>query len=489
MDNALIEKEVRNRLVSIVGSLKVTAESPNHVMKAYGALVAKNATIRLDERNARAKTELANEAAAIFAADIANNPLIMGMPMSKAIAAADFTDPNGSLGLLSGTLVMQQTLPLMLSHHPLLSSITTDFSAEVGQLNQTAVTRIVLKPPVQTYDPTQGTDSRPLGWKIASPSQTVDVPVTLSDYVGVPLVFGAGTLNATPRKLFDESVPLAVNALGEYATDKISALMTAANFNAYKGNSAASGVTTSGSPNITVTSTANMYPGQAISGTGIPDGTYILSVDSGTAATLTRKATASNSGLTFTLNGGRVPTNYSSYVKALNDWGVASLDEIAGAFDLNKLPMDGRFAALLPSYYRKLGSDAAINALMQATGDPTYLTERRLPKVSSFEMHNSAWMPQSGNRVGFAGHKGSFVLKTRLPADLASFLPVSQSASITITDPSSGLSMLLVQYADLKSNYVEWRPEMILGAAPGDRRCGMVITSTFPRTSHVDASV
>lgn len=459
--------------------VSVTGISANEAIRSYGAVVAKNAAIPLSHATAAQKGELAREAAAIFAADISKNPAILDMSMDQAIKAADYSDAVGSVGLLSGSLVLQRALPLMLTNNPMIGAISTDFSDEPGLLNQTQNTRILLKPAVQTYDPTLDTGGRPKGWVTASPAQSVDVPVTLSDYVGIPLVFGISTLASTTRRLFDESAPLAVAALGDYCTSKLSALMTAANFVAYKGTSIGTGVTTSGSKSITFASTTIVFPGQAISGTGIPSGTYIASVESATAATLTQKATASGTGLTFTLNNSKVTTAYTTFVKALASWTVAELDNLAAAFDANDVPMTDRFAALSPAYYRKLGGDSNVLALMQGTGDASYLTDRRLPKMSNFELMNSPWMPSASNVTGFAGHKAALVLKTRLPQDLTGSLPgVSAPGSVTtITDPSTGLTMSLVQYFNLQGNYAEWRPEIMLGAAVGDRRAGLVITS------------
>lgn len=470
--------ELQGRIDAAVRRVIVTSQAPNDVIKQYAAVVAKNAGIPLDEKNAPLKAKLAREAAGIFESDIADNPRVSSMSMNDAIKAADFTDPIGSVGLLSGTLVMQKALPAMMTELPLLNAIATDFSDEVGTLNQTATTRIVLKPAVQIYDPTLDSSGRPNGWTNVSPAQTVDVSVTMTDYVGIPLVFGIGTIEATTRRLFEETSPLAVNALGEYAIGKLAELMTPANFNAYKETALTGAATTSGSATITYTSSDGVYPGQEVSGTGIPSGTYIASVESATSATLTRKATATGSSLTLALSGGLVPDKYTTYARALDSFSVADLDTMAGTLDTNKVPKSGRFAALLPKYYRKLGSDAAVNALMQATGDARYLTERRLPKISDFELLNSAWMPTAGNQTGFVGHKASLVLKTRLPMVLNGFGGVKPPGSVTtITDPGSGLSVLLVQYMDLKSNFAEWRPEIILGAAVGDRRGGLVMTS------------
>lgn len=70
---------------------------------------------------------------------------------------------------------------------------------------------------------------------------------------------------------------------------------------------AASGVTTLGSRVITFTA-GGLAPlqGQYVTGTGIPAGAYITSVDSTTQVTLNVPATASGTGLTFTLVAGQI---------------------------------------------------------------------------------------------------------------------------------------------------------------------------------------
>lgn len=460
---------------SAASHVQVTGVAAKDAVAAYGAIVAKNKALPFSAATAGEKANLAAEAAAIFAADLGKLPK---GDLHSAILAADSTSDN--LGVLTGALAMQASLPALLRSNPILSMITTDFSADPGQFNQTANTRIVLKPAVQSYVATPGADGRPQGWTITSPARTVDVPVTIDQYYAVPIVFGITDLASTGRDLFTEQAPQAIQAMGDYAVDLISALMTAANFNAFKGTTLAAGATTNGSKTVTVTSTANAFVGAEISGTGIPTGAFIKAVVDGTTLTLNKAATADGTGLTLTLSGqGAVPDAYTTYARAFADFGVQDLDKIAAAFDNNKVPMRDRFAVLASTYYRKLGSDSQINALLQGTGNAAYLTERKLPMISNFELQNSPWMPSSSNRVGFAGHKASFVFKTRLPQDLSNALPgTAMPGSVaTITDPSTGLSLALVSYYNMQAGYAEWRPELMAGVAVGDRRTGLVLTS------------
>ena len=468
------------RITPHSGAAAITQESSNHVMKSYGALVAKNASIRMSPETAAEKNALAREAAAIFAADINDNKTIVGMSIDEAIKAADYSDPNSQVGLLTGSLALQRALPLMQFEYPVLSQVTTDFTTEPGLLNQTVNSRIILKPAVQSYDTSVDTAGRPKGWSTVSAAKTVDVPITLDEYVGIPIVFGNNILASTMRNLFSEQAPQALYALGGYMVSKLTALFTTANYNAYAGTSLTGGATTSGSKSISFTSPTNpsLYPGLAITGTGIPADTFIVSVDTATTATLSKKATATGSGLTFTLGSSQVPTTYASYVKAMASFGVAALDDIAVAFDQNEVPMQERFALLNSGYYRKLGGDAAVIGAFTAWQKPEILTDRQLPKLAGFDLVNAPWFPSTSNRTGFAGTKAAALIKTRLPQDFIGAIGAQAPGSVTVvTDPATGLSVSLVQYVNLQSNYAEWRPEVLLGAAVGDRRAGMVITS------------
>ncbi len=73
-------------------------------------------------------------------------------------------------------------------------------------------------------------------------------------------------------------------------------------YNAAVGTTAfGGGSTTTGSPLVTMTSTAGLAPGMTLTGTGVPAGSTILSVDSATEVTLTQNSTAIAAGtITFT---------------------------------------------------------------------------------------------------------------------------------------------------------------------------------------------
>jgi phage I-like protein len=465
------------------GDPKVTKEAPNAVIKAFYGILAKNAALKLTKETSKEKGALAREAAAIFAKDIEKDDVLSMMPIEEAIKAADVADVQ--VGLLAGTLVLQRALPLLQFKYPVLGAITTDFSDEPALYQQTEVTRIIVKPAVQTYDATLDSAGRPKGWTTVSPAQSVDIPITLDEYVGVPIVFGVTTLAKTIRRLFDEQAPQALYALGGYFVKKLAALFTSGNYNAYAATSVGTGATTTGSEAASASSTANMYPGQAISGTGIPANTYIASITDSTNFKMTQKATATNSGLTFTLgpgfdDGGTVlpiPTTYATYAEALADFNMASLGKIGAAFDSAMVPDEDRAVLLNAAYFSRLAADPSFNTFFAAMRNPEIITDRQLPRLQGFNPISAPWFPSSSNRVGIAFSRAFAAVKSRLPQDFTQAVGAMVPGSVTTVSAPGGFSVLLVQYVNLTGNYAEWRPEVMIGAALGDRRCGLVLTS------------
>lgn len=456
--------------------VEIVGEAPNAIIKEYAAIVARNSALPYNRDTYKEKGKLARMAAAIFASDIEDDPIISSMTMEDAIKAADYDDPANQVGLLSGTLVLQRALPLMMWEYPMLETVFTDFSDAPGLLNQTETTRIVLKPAVQSFNTTPGADGRTAGWNTVSPAQTVDVPITLSQYLGVPVVFGSNTLESTIRNLFQETAQMALYSLGGAFVNMLTALFTAANYNAYAGATATVGIT-EGENTATAVSTADMYPGQYISGTGIPANTFIVSIQDATDFTMSAAATATNAALAATLGTGKVPTPYATYAQALANFSMADLALIGAAFDNNEVPQQGRYAMLNAAYHAKLAQDPSFNTFWAAMHAPDVITKGRLPELQGLTPQKAPYFPTSNNRVGFAYHKAAAAIKSRLPQNFLIAVNAKAPGSVTTVTAPGGFSVLLVQYINLTGMYAEWRPEVLLGAAVGERRAGLVLTS------------
>ena len=348
----------------------------------------------------------------------------------KELQGADYSDPNNNLGVFTGTLVLQRCLPDFAYDYPELRAFYTDFADTPGLFNQTETARKVIQPAVQKWPGTLGGDGRPTGWSTVSTAKTTDISMTLTDYIAVPINFGNDLLASTARRLFDEQGHLAVKAIAGYFTQMVTDLFTAARFNAYAVQTPAGT-----NPNV-------------------------------------------------------VPVAYPTYTAGIGNFNMASLDDLQAAFDSNKVPQEDRGILLNPLYYNKLRQDPRINQYFQtalaAGANPDFVSKGKLMEMVGFMPYKAPYLPTgspvaaptTNNIFGFAFQKAGVILKARLPNDFTSQLGAPIPGSVTtVTDPDTGISLMLVQYVNLTQNYAEWRPEVMLGVAGGDVRAGLVCTS------------
>jgi hypothetical protein len=339
-------------------------------------------------------------------------------PLDAAVpmeAAAD-TD---TLGTLAGTLVTQRSLDLFKYKFPLISRIMTDLSDEVSDLNQPVSTRKILVPAVQTFDTTLDTDGYPKGWDVASAAQTTDVNITLDELVGVPIPLSLAALSSTQRKLFGEQAEAQTYALVKYFLAKLYAVCTAGNYNGYSAVTAA-------------------------------DGQGIV----------------------------KVPVAYATYVKALVGFARSAAAEIGVAFDNNEVPEEMRTLLLNASYYGKATQDPSIVTFFAGQQAPGIVTEGTLPNLSGFVPVKAPNFPGSNNRVGIALQKNGLLAKSRLPVNLQDVFPgAGNGTSTQVMDLDTGFTMMMVRYIDNKRGFAAQLATAILGAAKGDVRGGLVLTS------------
>ena len=398
-------------------------------LKKYNEYISNNKAIPWGTKgaNSEEKSRLALEAGRFYKDELQPHKKawenMRGWDLGHAVGleAADFTDPNGNLGTLTGTLVMQDALPLFAYDYPELLAMFTDFSAEAGCLEQASDTRIISIPATEKYNSAKDGAGRPQGWSTVSPAISQDVQVTLTDYIGVPIVFGADTLSETQRDLFGEFAAAAIKSIAGYFTGMMTKLLTVANFNAYA--------------QITA-----------------PDA----------------------NGFVY------VPTAYSSYAKNLQDFSMTDLDKLSAIFTTNKVPRGDRGILLSPMYYARLRSDPRLEFFFAASQGNPVLTQQKLPDgLSGFFPYEAPYLPNTGNLAFFPFHKAGIVLKSRLPQDFKkALLSVMIPGSVTpVTDPDTKLSVALVEYVNLTQNFAESRPEVILGASVGDNRGGLCGTS------------
>lgn len=384
------------------------------VIKGLAGMITRGRGIRgMDAVSLQARRELSQEMGALYARDISGKPDVLNMPLHAMQAALEAATAADTIGTLSGTLVVQRTLEFFRINYPMFKAIYTDFSDQPVMKGQLVNTRIVGKPAVQTYSATKGTDGRPEGWKTASAASTVDVNNSIDEHVGVPVVFDADTLASTMRRLFDEQAPAMSYALASYYVQKIYALCTAANFNGY-------------------------------------------------AAVVA----------------GKVPVAYATYAKAVGDFARSCVVDLNAIMNPNEVPLHDRALLLNSAYYAAVGKDPSLITWWAAQRNPEIITEGELPKMSKFVPIEAPDFPSSNNRVGIALQKNAIIAISRLPNDYSKVLPGSSYGNVTqISDPETGLTVMLVEYVNHTGGYAEMRMEVMVGAGLGDKRAGLVLTS------------
>ena len=121
-------------------------------LRKYGAIMKRNTMpvgpgFKISNALAEERQAVAIEGGNFFNEELAgHSQALASLSMRELMAATDADD----LGTLSGTLVLQRSLPLFRYEYPILASLFTDFSPAPGVLNQTEDTRILIKPSVQT---------------------------------------------------------------------------------------------------------------------------------------------------------------------------------------------------------------------------------------------------------------------------------------------------------------------------------------------------
>lgn len=359
------------------------------------------------------KSQHAAEFEALYANDISGNNSILDWrlgPMQEALeAATDAVD----LGTLAGAVVLQRTLEFFRINYPIVRSIYTDFSDQPALLNQTFDTRIVGTLAVQTYNNTVGGDGRPQGWTTVSTASTTDVPITLAQHIGVPVVFGANTLSSTIRRLFDEMAPAMSYALAKYFVQLLYALFTPANYNAYA----------------------------AVNGVKVPVAytSYVKSlINFGRSAMVDLNAI---------FNPNEVPLHDRSVLLNSAYFGAAGKDPSLITFWAGHRDPEIVTEGELP----KMSKFVPIEA--PDLPNTNNLVGMALQKTAAVAV---ARVPSDYTKA--------------LPG-------ASYGTSTMVSDSETGMTLMLVQYVNHTGGYAESRMESMIGCGAGDTRAGLCITS------------
>ncbi|MBS0632019.1 MAG: hypothetical protein JSS11_08910 [Verrucomicrobia bacterium] len=160
---------------------------------------------------------------------------------------------------------------------------------------------------------------------------------------------------------------------------------------------------------------------------------------------------------------------------------TGTLDTIAGVLDARKVSPMGRFALLDGALWPQLRGDTRLVYLAGFQDRSVIEQYDTMPPVSGFQLFNTPFLPNptvnsSKAMHGFCGTMDSLALATRLPADYTQALPgAANGVARTITEPDSGLSVMLVQYVNHDLGSAISRVSLMYGAAVGNKLTGQLI--------------
>ena len=369
--------------------------------------------------------------------------------LKDMVRAADNVD--GGVGTLDTGLVLMRNLGFLKNKLTFLDKISTDLRNEPVLFGQNVLTRYITPPGVLTYVPGVGltsdattianwkatvTATNPAGTAVSgtltlSQASATDVNVVLNNYQGVEIGFNNYTLSGTLRNLFAEQQGAMMYSLAETINKALLTTLFSA--------------------------------------------TWAAQVQS-----------------TLSVNGGS---------SNLNTFGLPNVITIKNIFTLNKIPDVGRFALLYSSYHDAILTDPsllsakAILALIKK--DESAFEDGELPQLfgvnvlesqlaaaqkngTLVNITNPTAIPQQvgpGGFIGFAGNAAAALFVARIPQDYTKVMgeiPATAALEV-VTEPDSGLSMLVTKRIDhvLQNTYL--RAGLMYNFAQGDPRQGFTL--------------
>ena len=372
--------------------------------------------------------------------------------LADVVRAADYADPaaNNPLGVLNTGLTLQWNLGFLKYQLAMLNDITTDIQNQPVLFQQVVRTRYINVPGVQLK-------ATGVAWAPTTGS-AVDVNVSVDTYAGVPIAFSNNVMSATARQLHNEMKTPQMDGLGRYVIYKLVN-------NIFAGNTriANDGVTTS-----------------TIKFGKVADGGTANGVDP------------------FTISGATLATFTADLPAAMDEALFPGGDEPPGAPDVQ------RFAWVQTRVYANLAADT--NYMLNqsiwgaaANKGGNLLETGRFNRVGNINItksqlitNNVAATSDGGSpanytvsagsyaaatHLGFAGTRSSLLFVSRVPLDYTQGLPeIPSTAAIElVTEPSTGLTFMVVKFLDHAYETSNMRVALMFGTGIGDERQGMLL--------------
>lgn len=140
-----------------------------------------------------------------------------------------------------------------------------------------------------------------------------------------------------------------------------------------------------------------------------------------------------------------------------------------------------RLGLFSSAVYRKLGKDSSLVTLAAMGNRSEIITQGTLPPIKNiqpYELFNLP-TPAGENLTGFACTADALAIATRVPNDYSKvFGDVASNGVVQlVTNPDTGISVMLVRYIDHKAAEAAWRIALMWGAAVGNAASGQRLIS------------
>lgn len=128
-----------------------------------------------------------------------------------------------------------------------------------------------------------------------------------------------------------------------------------------------------------------------------------------------------------------------------------------------------KFALCNEDYFGTLSEDPSIVSLATFQR-PEIITDYVLPNVAGFRITGYVDLPATSNLAAVFGTKEALIIAARLPYDYVDAQAGASNGVVSqITDPNTGLSVMLVQWVSHDAGASKYRVALMYGSAIGDK--------------------
>lgn len=160
-------------------------------------------------------------------------------------------------------------------------------------------------------------------------------------------------------------------------------------------------------------------------------------------------------------------------------WDYTHLVDVRATLNKAGVPQYKRFYVGNSDVYGSMLTDLRIVGYINNQGNQDAIRTGKLPNVANFDLAEYPSVPTTGNLVGFAGAPDSTVYAARVPKDpreVIPGLPIPGNIGI-VTEPRTGLSVMVVEYVDLGTLTVTTKLLWMYGTAVGNANNGQLIVT------------